>query len=114
MDQKGLFLTSSSHLYVDVNATMTTSNTFKEGWAPLMFSVNMRATEIVKLLLQMLNINAERQSDQGTTALHFNTTSRLAEIVQFLLEKGASPNTDSPIYAPPLLFAASLSDLCQS
>ena len=42
-----------SQLDVDVNAAVASDNIFKIGWTPLMFSVNRRATGMVKLLLQV-------------------------------------------------------------
>lgn len=91
---------------VDVNAAVASGNIFKIGWTPLMFSVNRRATGMVKLLLQVPNIDAEHQSKYGNTALHFAVSSRSEELVQLLLEKGVIPDTMSRRFSSPLVSAA--------
>lgn len=92
---------------VDVNAAVATDNMLKKGWTPLMFALNMRATGMAKLLLQVPNIDAGHQSARGRTALHLAVASGSKEMVQILLEKGVNPNMMSPRCHSPLFDAAS-------
>ena len=92
---------------VDVNAAVATDKGLKKGWTPLMFALNRRVTGMVKLLLQVPNIDAGHQSAYGRTALHLAVASGSKEIVQLLLEKGVNPNIMSPRCPSPLFSAAS-------
>ena len=60
---------------------------------------------MVKLLLQVPNIDAEHQSECGRTTLHLAVASASAEIVQLMLKKGVNPNITTPC-CPSAAFAA--------
>ena len=76
-------------------------------WSPLIWASMKGYKEMVKLLLNMKNIETDMRCPKGRTALSYAAEQGHTEIVRLLLEAGADPNSQDVLRRTPLQWAGS-------
>ncbi|KAJ5986972.1 ankyrin [Penicillium sp. IBT 35674x] len=79
----------------------------RSGWSPLAWASMKGFEEMVKLLLNMKNIDPDTRCSRGRTALSYAAEQGHVKIVRLLLEAGADPNSQDQLQRTPLHWAGS-------